>query len=652
MKNEKKIPNSFLENINIVNTASNFFKTNNISDENTFFQTPNNYTQFSNSNNNYNNFKTTKKINIEKKNSNKKFGWKEIMNLNYDEIKYNENALNNPLIKNVLHSKIDEKEIQNIPESYLVNLIQTLQGLANNALKEKDILQYENKKLYNDLEEMKTNNEYLQKNNSKTAQKLLKLKENEKNFYLENNYNAYMNNLNINKTLHKKRYYCEICSNKKFKTQKYLDEHYIRRHPDYNRNKTKNKNNENKLAKESFENKLNDMKKYFENLISKSFRKMQYIKINEKINNLQNLIEISKLNSNNNNNININNNINNSLTENDEINNDINISLHKENESQKNSSNNINGNSNINLIKVNSNNNNSNNLSNEKSEENNKKKSKEEIKRKRFKDDYTLVKKQIKFHNIKKNFFTERNEIRHKTLNHSSKLWTNNESNEKEKNNKINFLKGKKKEINEQINNGDNKENKDIEIDIENKNKDKDKKSDEEDENSINSKKSQKGNSLFENEKISPFTDKEDSPKKKRIQKFFEDFRRRDGNLSKQKVENYMQNVLPSNYQVDEEKINNIIDKKINSKLKNYHFDRNSNEQMRSDIMQIYYETFDYYEKYGNIYLYFCLNQGNLFQVMNINNLLLDANNFDDNLFENVQYQLEEEEDFSFGRYK
>ena len=320
MKNEKKIPNSFLENINIVNTASNFFKTNNISDENTFFQTPNNYTQFSNSNNNYNNFKTTKKINIEKKNSKKKFGWKEIMNLNYDEIKYNENALNNPLIKNVLHSKIDEKEIQNIPESYLVNLIQTLQGLANNALKEKDILQYENKKLYNDLEEMKTNNEYLQKNNSKTAQKLLKLKENEKNFYLENNYNAYMNNLNINKTLHKKRYYCEICSNKKFKTQKYLDEHYIRRHPDYNRNKTKNKNNENKLAKESFENKLNDMKKYFENLISKSFRKMQYIKINEKINNLQNLIEISKLNSNNNNNININNNINNSLTENDEIN--------------------------------------------------------------------------------------------------------------------------------------------------------------------------------------------------------------------------------------------------------------------------------------------------------------------------------------------
>ena len=651
MKNEKKIPNSFLENINIVNTASNFFKTNNISDENTFFQTPNNYTQFSNSNNNYNNFKTTKKINIEKKNSNKKFGWKEIMNLNYDEIKYNENALNNPLIKNVLHSKIDEKEIQNIPESYLVNLIQTLQGLANNALKEKDILQYENKKLYNDLEEMKTNNEYLQKNNSKSAQKLLKLKENEKNFYLENNYNAYMNNLNINKTLHKKRYYCEICSNKKFKTQKYLDEHYIRRHPDYNRNKTKNKNNENKLATESFENKLNDMKKYFENLISKSFRKMQYIKINEKINNLQNLIEISKLNSNNNNNININNNINNSLTENDEINNDINISLHNENESQKNSSNNINGNSNNNLIKVNSNNNNSNNLSNEKSEENNKKKSKEEIKRKRFKDDYTLVKKQIKFHNIKKNFFTERNEKRHKTLNHSSKLWTNNESNEKEKNNKINFLKGKKKEINEKINNGDNKENKDIEIDTENKNKDKDKKSDEEDENSINSKKSQKGNSLFENEKILPFTDK-DSPKKKRIQKFFEDFRRRDGNLSKQKVENYMQNVLPSNYQVDEEKINNIIDKKINSKLKNYHFDRNSNEQMRSDIMQIYYETFDYYEKYGNIYLYFCLNQGNLFQVMNINNLLLDANNFDDNLFENVQYQLEEEEDFSFGRYK
>ena len=48
------------------------------------------------------------------------------MNLNYNEIAKDENILDNPLIKNILNSDINDNEIQNIPENYLVNLIDTL----------------------------------------------------------------------------------------------------------------------------------------------------------------------------------------------------------------------------------------------------------------------------------------------------------------------------------------------------------------------------------------------------------------------------------------------------------------------------------------------------------------------------------------------
>ena len=69
-----------------------------------------------------------------------------------------------------------------------------------------------------------------------------------------------------------------------------------RRHPDYLNKLTKNNPNynENNINVELYRKKLNDMKNYFDNLIYKSMKKIKYIKINEKINNLQNLLEIYK----------------------------------------------------------------------------------------------------------------------------------------------------------------------------------------------------------------------------------------------------------------------------------------------------------------------------------------------------------------------
>ena len=77
--------------------------------------------------------------------------------MNNNNIIEDENQLENPLIKNILNSKINENEIQNIPENYLVNLINTLQGVATKAIKNKNDLEIENKKLYNYLSDINDN---------------------------------------------------------------------------------------------------------------------------------------------------------------------------------------------------------------------------------------------------------------------------------------------------------------------------------------------------------------------------------------------------------------------------------------------------------------------------------------------------------------
>ena len=180
MQKTNSIPISFLENTNMINTATNFFNSNkDISDINSLYdKTTNGFSAF-NTNNNYNNYKLNT-LNINKKEYNKlskekHFLWKEINNLNYNEFDNDDKILENPVIKNILNSDINENEIQNLPENYLVNLIHTLQNLANNAIKNKNNLELENKQLYRDLESIKTNNEYLHQKNIKINQKLIKL---------------------------------------------------------------------------------------------------------------------------------------------------------------------------------------------------------------------------------------------------------------------------------------------------------------------------------------------------------------------------------------------------------------------------------------------------------------------------------------------
>ena len=651
------IPNSFLENINMVNTATNFFNSNkDISDINSLYnKTTNGFSPFNTSNNYKLNTLNLNNQEYNKLTQKKSFLWKEINNLNFNELDNDEKILENPVIKNILNSDINENEIQNLPENYLVNLIHTLQSLANNAIKNKNYLELENKQLYHDLESIKTNNEYLHQKNIKINQKLIKLNRQKNEEKKEQNeiYNLLEGN---NTLIKRKKYYCEICTNKKFKSQKYLDEHILRRHPDYYQKNLKQKNKkENKINIELYTKKLNDMKNYFDNLIYKSIKKIQYIKISEKINCLQNLYEMSKLYNNNINIINNNININNSSSNQEEINIENNIEVN---------------NNNNNFIeekikeKKSETENNSNGL--EKSEETPKKKQNEimEKRYRNFKHDSLILKKKIKFIQIKENFYSipeeqttqQRSKKKRKTQKNRSKLVPDSsEEQTKEEVKKLEFNEEKidKKEEPE-ILKGKNEDKKKEESNEEKKEKEKEDEIDNnkrnEDQESIKSSK-QKINLKLKEENMINFSD-EEKEKNQILKQFRLDFKKRDSNLSKLQEKYYLKKVLPKDYDLDKNKVEGIIKEKINVKLKKYNFKEKSIPQMKSEMMNIYYETVDFKEKYGDMYLYSYINISNF---MNLQDLIFDANNnnvfLEESFFEKVNYKLESENNSEYNDY-
>ena len=656
MLQTKKIQNAFLENINIVNTATNFFNSNkDISDMNTLYNKTTNYFSPYNTNNNYKsntlNINNIESLNL---NSKKKFGWKDIMNLDYNKYNNNENILEDPLIKNILNSDINENEIQNIPENYIVNLIHTLQGLANNAIRNNNYLESENKKLYQDLETMKTNNEYLHQKNIKINQKLIDL--NKKNSEQKNIQCIIYDNTYIKK----KRYYCNICTNKKFKTQKYLDEHISRRHPDYPNDIMKLKENkEKRLSVSLYQKKINEMKNYFDNLIYKSMKKIQYIKLNEKLNNLQNLLEMKK----NINNIIMNNNNNNYQEE-------INIEYNNDNDDNDNNEDNNSNekiNDNKNTIKSEEKEKKSeteNSASLEKSEDTNKRKQNEILEKKHgnFIHNYLLLKKEIKFIAIKKFFEPkpedeqithQRSKKKTKTLKmkNKSKLAEIDSTDEqkKEETKKLEFTEEKKEEKeNLKTKNENNIEKKELEE--EEKEKDKEEKNKlNEDKEEENIKSSKKKLEIKEENMINFSEEEEEEENNQLLKQFCKDFKNRDNELCQPDEKLYLKNALPKGYKPDKKKVNIILKEKIDSKLKKINFEEKTINQIRTEMMRIYYETFDIKEKYGDMYLFSYLNLSNL---MNLKDLIVDANNnnfyLEDNFFETVKYKLQDQDNSEF----
>ena len=673
MLENSPIPKTFLENVHMVNTATNFFNSNkDINDINSLYnKTTNDFSPFNTNNNynNYNNYNTTKlnTLNLNNKeinamNEKKRFLWKEINTLNYNEINNkDEKILENPVIKNILNSNINENEIQNMPENYLVNLIHTLQNLANNAIKNNNFLENENKQLYHDLEMMKTNNEYLSQKNIKINQKLntLNKQRNEEKKTMHDLFEENNNNYNFLRT---KKYYCEICTNKKFKSQKYLDEHIARRHPDYINKRLKQKNKkENKLNIELYQKKLNDMKNYFDNLIYKSIKKIQYIKINEKLNSLQNLYEMGKyfnnINSNNITNININNS---SYQEEINIENNSEINTNNLNNNNNNINNNIN-----NIIEEKEKEKKTeteNSGSMEKTEENSKRKQNDIMEKNHgnFIHNCLLLKKKMKFIKIKKFFepkpedqiIQQRSKKKRKTQKNRSKLVPDStEEPSKEENKKLEFNEEKIEQ---------NEDDKNILKTKNEKNLEENKKEKEDNININNNKENiitkenleeNKEQELTHNEKLDlklkeetviNFSDEEEE-KNRVLKQFCLDFKSRDSNLSLLQERYYLKKVLPKDYNLDKKKVDEIIKEKINKKLGDFNPREKTIQQMRSKMMKIYYEVVDLKDKNDDMYLYSYLNISNF---LNLQDLIRDANNnnflLEASFFENVSYKVEE----------
>ena len=242
------------------------------------------------------------------RNHDQNFKWKELMKINSNYIKQN-NDLNplEPYVENLLYSNFRDGELQIIPEDYIYQLVNLLQTTGEYLFYVQEKLEEQNSMLnlkmqdYDNLKQNEENNKRIinnlkRENKEKdlllmTYQNIIK---NGQNYHMNNN-NLKNNNLNnINESNNedlisdseeegKRNVFCELCSGKKFKSEKQLREHMQRRHLiEYDTfKKGKNKN-------QSIDDKIEEMKIYFNNLIMNNQIRGDYNLLNNKIDDLQN----------------------------------------------------------------------------------------------------------------------------------------------------------------------------------------------------------------------------------------------------------------------------------------------------------------------------------------------------------------------------
>ena len=308
------IPQTFIENPNILSStlynSNNNNQSNNLQNSNKFnlnksqFQQPqtsrslfssqknNNYIQTQTKNNNNSQFYLNQLY------PNQKFQWKEILRVNPNDSQSVE-----PYLNNLLSSNLDKREIDILPGNNIAQLVNILQGVAKNSINNQINLQQQNNILSNQINSISNNQSknfnfksYNNSNQNEIKQLKKKNKEQQKliNTYkkvLEGNV-KYSNliddddeeeNETIDKS--KQRFYCQFCANKKFYTEQYLEDHMRRRHLNYYQKFIS------KINKQpDYNSKLNEMKTYFENMITNNQLRNDYYRLNDKLNGLESLI--------------------------------------------------------------------------------------------------------------------------------------------------------------------------------------------------------------------------------------------------------------------------------------------------------------------------------------------------------------------------
>ena len=239
--------------------------------------------------------------------SNSKFLWKELMKLNTKYIERSADvSLISPYVQNILCSRLSLDNIDMLSEEYIIQLVTLLQLTGQYLVYTQKMLEDENNQLKEEINYLKSN----LTDNEKYIRTIddLNRQNQEKDFLIKtyqdmiqtrngiSDINEDNNNIKSNPEIFdtkKTYYYCSICSGKKFKSQKYLDEHMERRHfnqkgliRDY-RDKEEKKVQE-KNYKQEFEDKLNLMKKEIEGMIKQKEENNEFAMLNKKLELLQN----------------------------------------------------------------------------------------------------------------------------------------------------------------------------------------------------------------------------------------------------------------------------------------------------------------------------------------------------------------------------
>ena len=242
---------------------------------------------------------------------NRKFYWKELMKIRTKNIESTGDvSILSPYVENILYTRLDLENLDLLSEEYIIQLITLLQLIGQ-------YLVYTQKKLESENYNLKQNIIYL-KNNLIENEKYQSIIDNlnrqiqEKDFLIKTYQNMTQNGNDINdinsedKDLNMKNiseisyikktyYYCNICLGKKFKTQKYLDEHMIRRHYNFkdlyiNKKEIEEKKEQDELYRLEFNEKINLIKSQYDTLFIQNEDNREFDILNKKFELLQNQI--------------------------------------------------------------------------------------------------------------------------------------------------------------------------------------------------------------------------------------------------------------------------------------------------------------------------------------------------------------------------
>ena len=240
---------------------------------------------------------------------NRKFYWKELMKIKTKSIEdTGDISLLSPYVENILYTRLDLENLDFLSDEYIIQLITLLQLIGQ-------YLVYTQKMLESENYELKQNIIYL-KNNIVENEKYQRIIENlnmqikEKDFLIKTYQNMTQNGNEINNEnnenaneksnpeinyIKKTYYYCNICLGKKFKSQKYLDEHMIRRHYNFkdlyiDKKEIEAKKAEDEKYRLEFNERINLIKSEYENMFKQKEERQEFDLLNKKFELLQNQI--------------------------------------------------------------------------------------------------------------------------------------------------------------------------------------------------------------------------------------------------------------------------------------------------------------------------------------------------------------------------